>query len=81
MPSSAVETAQVFTDYLYTPTFFVFDDWQVMTPRDIRQRGRMGPSLTDGSGTPYLLVEKGFGKPFDAVFPPVAGYAADRLSG
>lgn len=68
---SAAETATVFTDQLYTPTFFVFDDWRVMTPREVIQRGRPGPSRNNGSGTPYYLIEKGFSKPFDEVFPPV----------
>lgn len=68
---SAAETAEAFTDRLYTPTFFVFDDWRVMTPREIRQRGRAGPSRSNGSGTPYYLVEKGFSRSFDEVFPPV----------
>ena len=37
---SAVETAEIHADRLYTPTFFVFDDWKVLTPREARQRGR-----------------------------------------
>jgi hypothetical protein len=68
---SAAETAEAFTDRLYTPTFFVFDDWRVMTPRDVRQRGRAGPNRSNGSGTPYYLIEKGFSRPFNEVFPPV----------
>lgn len=68
---SAVETSEIYTDKLYTPTFFVFDDWQVMTPREVRQRGRPGPTATKGSGTPYLLVEKRFGRPFAEIFPAV----------
>lgn len=68
---SAAETAEAFTDRLYTPTFFVFDDWRVMTPREVRQRGRAGPNRSNGSGTPYYLIEKGFSRPFAEVFPPV----------
>ena len=71
---SAVETAEVFTDRLYTPTFFVFGDRKVMTPREIRQRGRPGPPPklgSNGSGTPYVLVEKRFARRFDDVFPAV----------
>lgn len=68
---SAAETAEAFTDRLYTPTFFVFDDWRVMTPREVRQRGRAGPNRSNGSGTPYYLIEKGFSRPFNEVFPPV----------
>ena len=69
---SAAETAEIFTDQLYTPTFFVFDDWRVLTPREVRQRGRQGPPPKPGrgSGTPYLLVEKRFSRPFDEIFPP-----------
>jgi hypothetical protein len=69
---SAVDVASVFTDQLYTPTFFVFDDWKVLTPREVRQRGRPGPDSKNGSGTPYLLVDKKYGRPFDSVFPPLA---------
>lgn len=70
---SAVETTEVYTDRLYTPTFFVFDDWKVLTPRDARQRGRQGPDPRPGkgSGTPYVLVAKRFARPFDDVFPAV----------
>lgn len=68
---SAVETSEIFTDRLYTPTFFVFDDGKVLTPREVRQRGKPGPSSNNGSGTPYLLVEKRFGLPFVRYFPPV----------
>ena len=67
---SAAETAEVFTDKLYTPTFFAFDDWRVLTPREVRQRGRMGPAPVNGSGTPYYLVEKRYSRPFADVFPP-----------
>lgn len=69
---SAVETAEVYANQLYTPTFFVFDNWTVLTPREARQRGEKGrdPGPGRGSGTPYLLVGKQWARPFDAVFPP-----------
>ena len=69
---SAVETLEIYADRLYTPAFFVFDDWRVLTPREARQRGRMGPDPTpgNGSGTPYYLIAKHFGHPFDEVFHP-----------
>jgi hypothetical protein len=66
---SAVETAEVFTDRLFTPTFFAFDDWRILTPREVRQRGRVGPHSPNGSGTPYYLVEKQFSRPISEVFP------------
>ena len=65
---SAIETAEIYTDRLYTPTFFVFDDWKLLTPREARQRGTAGPTSNGGSGTPYLLVPKRFGKSFESVF-------------
>jgi len=70
---SAIETANVYADQLYTPTFFVFEGWQVLTPRDARQRGRVGPDPAPGrgSGTPYVLVDKRWARPFDEFFPPV----------
>jgi hypothetical protein len=67
---SAQETAEALTDQLFTPTFFVFDDWKVMAPRDVRQRGVAGSHNGNGSGTPYLLVSKKYGRPFDEIFPP-----------
>lgn len=66
---SAIETAEAYTDKLYTPTFFVFDNWSVLTPREARQRGTKGPDSNNGSGTPYVLVSKRFGRPFNEVFP------------
>lgn len=70
---SAQEAAAAWTDRLHTPTFFVFDDGGVLTPRDVAQRGRPGPAPSPGrgSGTPYFLVEKRFGVPFRDVFPAV----------
>lgn len=67
---SAVDTANIYVDLLYTPTFFVFDDWRVLTPLDVRQRGFQGPFRGNGSGTPFLLVEKCYGRPFSEFFPP-----------
>lgn len=76
---SAYETAEAFTDQLFTPTFFVFDDWKVLTPREVRQRGLPGPppKAGNGSGTPYVLVSKRWGRPFDEVFPPSGLRAVD----
>jgi hypothetical protein len=67
---SAVDTAEIYVDGLYTPTFFVFDDWNVLTPLEVRQRGFQGPFRGSGSGTPFLLVEKCYGRPFTDFFPP-----------
>src|SRR4030095_1386354 len=70
---SAIEAAEISTDKLYTPTFFVFDDdeWGVLTPREARQRGFPGPrpAPSRGSGTPYLLIPKIFLRPFTEIFP------------
>ena len=73
---SAVDTAEIYVDGLYTPTFFVFSDWKVLTPLEVRQRGFPGPFSENGSGTPYLLVDKRFGRPFSDFFPPVKPDAA-----
>jgi hypothetical protein len=70
--SSALDAAETYVDRLYTPTFFVFDNWTVLTPRDVRHRGCLGPmpSSNQASGTAYVLVPKCYGRPFDSVFPP-----------
>ena len=75
---SAIEAAELYTDSFYTPTFFVFDDWKVLSPRDARQRGTPGPAPVqgNGSGTPYLLVGKRFGVSFHQVFAAAATSAA-----
>ncbi len=73
---AAIETAEIFTDRMFTPTFFVFDDWRVLTPREARLRGKSGPDKNSGSGTAYVLVEKRFGRPFQEIFPPNARAAA-----
>lgn len=67
---SAIETAEIYTDWLFTPTFFVFDDWRALTPRDARQRGIPGNQDNNGSGTPYVLVSKRFSVPMETYFPP-----------
>jgi hypothetical protein len=68
---SAVDTAEIYVNQLWTPTFFVFNDWKVLTPMEVRQRGVVGPRSANGSGTPYLLVEKYFGRNFEDYFRPV----------
>ncbi len=80
---SAVETAAIYADQLYTPTFFVFDNWSVLTPRDARQRGVKGPDPAPGrgSGTPYLLVPKQWARPFDEIFLPVRPPLAPPVNG
>jgi hypothetical protein len=70
---SAIETAEIYTDRLYTPTFFVFDDWKVVTPREARQRGTPGPESANGSGTPYVLISKRHGRAMTDIFPPARG--------
>lgn len=72
---SAIETAEVYTDRLYTPTFFVFDDWNALTPREARQRGQPGPQTTNGSGTPYVLIPKRFGRRMETIFKPTQAAA------
>lgn len=52
-------------------TFFVFEDWGVLTPIDVQRHGFDGIYLGKGSGTPFKLVERMYGKPFDEVFPPL----------
>jgi hypothetical protein len=70
---SAIETAEVFCNQLYTPTVYVFDDFHCLTPREARQRGRQGndPAPGNGSGTPYVLIDKRWGHAFDEFFPAV----------
>ena len=67
---TAIETLELYSDRHFTPTFFVFNDWKVLTPREARQRGTEGPPPKNGSGTPYVLIPKQYGRPFDRVFPP-----------
>lgn len=70
--TAAVDTTEVYVDGLFTPTFFVFDDWKVLTPLEVRHRGFQGPHKGNGSGTAYLLVDKRYGRPFSGVFAPSA---------
>jgi hypothetical protein len=72
---SAIETAEIYTNFLFTPTFFVFNNWKVLTPREARQRGRPGPDNNQGSGTPYVLIDKRHGRRFDEIFHPVKDIA------
>jgi len=67
---SAVDAAEIYADRLYTPTFFVFKDWKVLTPLEVRQRGFPGPFTEHGSGTPYLLVDRCHARAFEYFFPP-----------
>jgi hypothetical protein len=53
---------------LGTPVIFVFEDWHVLTAEAIRYHGRQGPVRSQGSGTPYLLVERSQSWPWFEVF-------------
>ncbi len=72
----AIETMEIYKDKFHTPTFFVFDDWMVLTPRRVRERGIIGPLPQFGSGTPYMLVSKQFSRPMADVFFTVPKAAA-----
>ena len=72
----AIETMEIYKDKFHTPTFFVFDDWNVLTPRTVRERGWIGPPPRFGSGTPYMLVSKEFSLPMSEVFTSDARAAA-----
>jgi hypothetical protein len=67
---SALETVEVIIRHLFTPTVFVFNDWNVLTPQQVREYGFPGHYKGNGSGTPFRLVEKYHGRPFDLYFPP-----------
>ncbi len=68
----ALETMEIYKEKLNTPTFFVFDDLKVLTPRLVRKHGRIGPPPRFGSGTPYVLVSKDISEPMADIFEPVA---------
>jgi hypothetical protein len=69
----AIAVATIYADHFFTPTFFVFDSGAVLTPRQATQRGWLGPAPRNGvgSGTPYMLIEKRYARPFEHVFAPV----------
>jgi len=66
---SAVEAVGKLCDVFHMPSYFVFDDWGILTAREIEQRGRPGSPHNSGSGTPYCLVARTFSHPFDQMFP------------
>ena len=70
---ASVDVAELCVERFYTPTFFVCcngDGHKVLTPREVRDRGFRGPDMPAGSGTPYVLVPKIYGRPFDEIFGP-----------
>lgn len=69
--TSALDAVRLLSDAVGLPCFFVFDDFGVLTPRDVTLRGLPGRNSSHGSGTPYLLVERRFARPFDCVFPGI----------
>ena len=70
---SAIDSMDVFTERLLMPSFFVFEDWRVLTAREARLRGSPGPQMGNGSGTAYVLVPRGYGRNFDEIFPKANG--------
>jgi hypothetical protein len=64
----AVHALACLTEHLAMPCFFVFDDWKILTARDALMRCEPGPRPYNGSGTPYWLVSRDFGRPFESVF-------------
>lgn len=51
--------------------FYVFDDWSVSTPGDVRENCWDGRYVGNGSGTPFKLFPTSITKSFDAVFGSV----------
>lgn len=50
------------------PYFFVFADWTLATPGDVRDSCWDGPYVGNGSGTPFKLFPCSKTRPFDEVF-------------
>lgn len=67
--AAALETAERWSTFARScHFFFVFDDLGVLTPRTVRDHGRIGTFRGRGSGTPFVLVDTGHAVSFDAVF-------------
>ena len=70
---ASVDADMIIGRMLRIPTFYVFSDFGVFTADDVLNHGRPGPPPREGSGgsgTPYYLVSKSWGSPFDSVFRP-----------
>lgn len=66
----AIEAAGIYSYWLNTPTFFVFnEDMSVLTPDEAWKFGKEGRYFGKGSGTPFVLIEKIHTRSFDDVFP------------
>lgn len=65
---AALEAAEFFLKII--PVYFVFSNWKVLTPDDVKNYGWEGRFKGSGSGTPFLLFEKHAGVDFDSVFVP-----------
>jgi hypothetical protein len=68
--ADAVAADEAMIDYLHFPIFYVFHDFRVMTPPDVRRLGRWKPGAnTLGSHTDFYIVSKLHGRDFNGVFP------------
>jgi len=69
--TAAIETALIYCDHLYTPTFFIFSDWKGITPLEAKHRGKWMPyqKNSGGSGTPFVVVDRELARPFENFFP------------
>lgn len=65
---ASIKCDLVISQRLNTPTYYVFEDFGVLTPDEVVQYGSPGPPPRNGSGTPYYLVAKSACHSFYDVF-------------
>lgn len=65
---ASVESQKSLSIAMKTEAIFITKDFKVLTPEIIETQGWEGPRRSNGSGTPYYLVEKWHGIPFDDMF-------------
>ena len=66
--TDALETAEKWSQFSGSPVFFVFRDWGVVTPDDVRMHAWDGQYNGRGSGTPFKVFPTLVCSSFDVVF-------------
>jgi hypothetical protein len=65
---ASLDAVEIFSETFLLPTYYVYNDGQVVQAHTIRQHGKPGTWRGRGSGTDFLIFDKTVCKPFNKAF-------------
>jgi hypothetical protein len=65
---SALEACEAMQNGFFTPSWFIFPDLRVLTPKIVRKNCKTGNFRGNGTGTPFVIVEKSYAVSIDVAW-------------